>query len=85
MTDKLYGYYVGDNLKYISPDEDLLQEILVDDYFDFAYYTYNLHCHAANPRYKFCPVNAIDFWETEKKYPSLCEQYIKDLGDYYIE
>ena len=39
-TNKLYGYYIGDNLKFISPDKDLLQEILVDDYFDFAYYTY---------------------------------------------
>jgi len=50
MTNKLYGYYIGDNLKYISPNKDLLQEILVDDYFNLAYYTYNCHCHAPNTR-----------------------------------
>ena len=85
MTDKLYGYYFGDNLKFISPDKDLLQEILVDDYFDFAYYTYNLHCHAANPRYTFRLADAISFWKTEKEHPFLCEQYIIDLEDCYIE
>ena len=84
-NNKLYGYYIGDNLKYISHNKDLLQEILVDDYFNFAYYTYNLHCHASNTRYRFRPKDAIDFWKAEKGYPFLSEQYIKDLEDCYIE
>lgn len=85
LNNKLYGYYIGDSLKYISPNKDLLQEILVDDYFNLAYYTYNLHCHAANPRYRFRPEDAISFWKAEKEYPFLYEQYIINLEDYYIE
>lgn len=84
-NNKLYGYYIGENLTYISPDKDLLQEILVDDYFDFAYYIYNLHCHAKSTRYRYRPEDAISFWKTEKEYPSLYEQYIINLEDYYIE
>ena len=84
-TDKFYGYYIGENLKYISPNKELLQEILVDDYFDFAYYTYNLHCHAANRRYRFRPKDAISFWKAEKEYPFLSEQCIKDMEEYYVE
>ncbi len=83
--NKLYGYYIGENLKYISSDKDLLQEILVDDYFDFAYYMYNLHCHAASTRYRFRPEDAISFWKAEKEHPFSYEQYIIDLEAYYIE
>lgn len=85
QTDKIYGYYIGENLTYISPNKDLLQEILADDYFDFAYYTYNLHCHAANTQYRFRPEDAISFWKAEKEYPVSYEQYIIDLEDCYIE
>ena len=84
-NNKLYGYYIGENLTYISPNKDLLQEIFVDDYFNFAYYIYNLHCHSANTQFRFRPKDAISFWKTEKKYPSLPEQYIKNLEDCYIE
>ena len=83
MTDKLYGYYIGENLTYVSPNKELLQEILVDDYFNLAYYTYNLH--AADIRYRFRPKDAISFWKVEKEHPFLSEQYIIDLEGEYIE
>ena len=82
MSNKLYAYYIGENLAYVSPDKELLQEILVDDYFDLAYYTYN---HNINTPHKFYPTDAIDFWKVEKEHPFLYEQYIIDLEDYYIE
>lgn len=81
-TDKIYGYFVGSVLRKVSSSKDLLQEILADDYFDFAYYTYNFQCHAVDTKYRFYPEDAISFWKIEKEHPFLCEQYITDLNCY---
>ena len=42
MTNKIYGYFKSSVLMKISPDRELLQEILMDDYYEEAYYQYNL-------------------------------------------
>ena len=40
MTDKIYGYFVGSVLMKISSSKELLQEILMDDYYEDAFYQY---------------------------------------------
>ena len=75
--DKIYGYYFDDFLKYISSDKELLEEILVDDYFGYAFWIY----HAPDSPYE----NTNDFWQKEKEYHIVPKQYIRNMESEYIE
>lgn len=93
MTNKIYGYFKSSILMKISPDRELLQEILMDDYYEEAYYQYNLL--TSSDRYWFYEFDGLlsphDFWHQVKdKYSNfinsrLSYRTIKDLEDYYIE
>lgn len=80
MTNKLYGYFIDGVLTKISPDKELLQEILMDDYYEEAYYQYNTSDEPFSPQ---------EFWHKAKNefsdFINSCMFYIKDLDYYYVE
>ena len=80
--NKLYGYYIGNNLTHISPNKELLQEILVDDYFENAFWLYNVEAHQSE--YKNKIKDGIDFWRQEKRYHYVPKQYITTMEEYQI-
>lgn len=90
MKIKLYGFFINSVLMKISPDKELLQELLMDDYFEEAYYQYNVltltHFSFHDGNY----LSPYDFWKDVKsqnsKYSTrLSHRFIKDMEDYYIE
>lgn len=82
MTNKLYGYLINGELTKISPNKELLQEILMNDYYEEAWYQYNTSD-------EFEELSPQEFWHQVKNkfsnFINSCMFYIKDLEDYYIE
>ena len=93
LNNKLYGYFKGSVLMKISSNKELLQEILMDDYYEEAYYQYNYLIFSDGYWfYDFDETLSLhDFWHCAKdKYfnsinSRLSYRVIKDLEDYYIE
>ena len=92
-TDKLYGYFKSGILIKISSSKELLQEILMDDYYEEAYYQYNLLIFSDRYwLYEFDGVlSPYDFWHQVKdKYSNFINsrlpyRVIKDLEEYRVE
>ena len=93
-TDKIYGYFVGSVLMKISSSKELLQEILMDDYYEEAYYKYN-YFTSFSVVYWLREIDEIsspyDFWHQAKDKnfnfinSHLSSRFIKDLEDYRVE
>jgi len=79
---KLYGYFVGGILMKISPNLETLQEIYMDDYFEEAYYQYNVLTQTNGTKRYYYPT-PIEFWKTNKNYMSY--RNITDMDAYYVE
>ena len=94
QTDKIYGYFVGSVLRKISSSKELLQEILMDDYYEEAYYQYN-YFTSFSAVYWLREIDEIssshDFWHQAKDKNSnfinshLSYRVIKDLEEYRVE
>lgn len=90
MKPKMYGYFINSILMKLSTDKELLQELCMDDYFDEAYYQFNvltLHPWAYHGEH---PMTPLFFWQDVKsknsKYSSrLSYRVVKDMKDYFIE
>ena len=92
-NNKLYGYFRNGLFIKISSDKELLQEILMDDYYEEAYYQYNYLVSSAE--YWLRGIDGIssprDFWHHAKEEnfneinSRLSNRVIKDLEDYRVE
>lgn len=76
MADKLYAYHrqdhYGDWTEYLSFDKELLQELIMDDYFEEAFYCFCLY-NWKEPK---------SFWKHEKENPYLTKRYITEEKKY---
>ena len=90
-TNKLYGYFVSSVLMKVSSNKELLQEILMDDYYEQAYYQYNSFILSGRYFNEFDGLSPRDYWHQVKdKYSNFinsCLSYrcIKDLEEYRVE
>lgn len=88
---KLYGYFVNGVLMYVSSNKETLQEILMDDYYEEAFYQYNVLITAHRSIYKTGGLLPYEFWREVKSKDSnlintrLSYRIINDLGDYYVD
>ena len=88
---KLYGYFVNGVLMKVSPNKESLQEILMDDYYEEAFYQYNVLITAHRSIYRTGGLFPNEFWCEAKNKESnpintrLSYRVIKDLKDYYID
>ena len=75
-TNKLYTYrcqdHYGDWIEFLSFDKELLQELIMDDYFEEAFDRFYLNCWR-EPK---------SFWKYEKENPYLTERYIIEEKKY---
>lgn len=77
-TDKLYAYRCQDSYnycdwtKYLSFDKELLQELIMDDYFEEAFDTFYLNCWG-DPK---------NFWKHVKENSYLSKRYIVEEKKY---
>jgi len=75
-TNKLYAYRCQDSyfdwVKYLSFDKELLQELIMDDYFEEAFNYFCLNCWEE-------PKN---FWKHEKENSYLTKRYIIEEKKY---
>ena len=95
MTDKLYGYFIDNALTKISSSKELLQEILMDDYYEEAYYWYNYltSFFAVDQLYEIYEISSPhDFWHKAKDKnffnfinSHLSSRVIEDLEEYRVE
>lgn len=91
QTDKIYGYFVGSVLRKISSSKELLQEILMDDYYEDAFYLYYVERLSRDTIEKFETLTPYEFWhEVKKKNTNKFNMYfpyriIKDLEEYRVE
>ena len=91
MTDKIYGYFQGSVLMKISSSKELLQEILMDDYYEDAFYQYYAKRFSRDTIEQLETLTPYEFWhEVKKKNTNKFNMYfpyrfIKDLEDYRIE
>ncbi len=88
--NKIYGYFINGVLKKISFNKELLQEILMDDYYDDAYYQFNVLTLQPWNYHGEHPMTPLFFWQDVKsknsKYSSrLSYRVIKDMEEYYVE
>lgn len=89
--NKIYGYFINGVLKKISFNKELLQEILMNDYYDEAFYQYNVLILCYRYSDKFNGLSPCDFWHQIKDKNSnlfntrFSYRIIKDLEEYYIE
>ena len=76
QTDKLYAYRCQDNYgdwrEYLSFDKELLQELIMDDYFEEAFDRFYLN-HWREPK---------NFWKHEKENSYLTIRYIIEEKKY---
>ena len=76
QTDKLYAYRCQDNYldwtAYLSFDKELLQELIMDDYFEEAFDRFYLN-RWREPK---------SFWEHEKENSYLTTRYIVEEKKY---
>lgn len=90
-TNKLYGYFVGNVLKKVSSNKELLQEIFMDDYYEDAFYLYYVERFSRDTIEKFETLTPYEFWhEAKKKNTNKFNMYfpyrvIKDLEEYRVE
>lgn len=88
---KLYGYFVNGVLMKISPNKETLQEILMDDYYEEAFYQYNVLITAYRSTYRLGGLFPNEFWHEVKSKDSnpintrLSYRVINDLETYYID
>jgi len=91
-NNKLYGYFVDNVLKKVSSSKELLQEILMDDYYEDAFYLYYVERRSRDVIERFETLTPYKFWHEIKKkntnkfnmyyFPS---RFIKDLEEYRVE
>lgn len=76
QTDKLYAYHCqddyGDWTEYLSFDKELLQELIMDDYFEEAFDRFYLHSWR-EPK---------SFWKSVKESSYLSQRYIIEEKKY---
>lgn len=78
QTDKLYAYRYqdsynyGDWTVYLSFDKELLQELIMDDYFEEAFEAFYLNCWR-DPK---------NFWKHVKENSYLSKRYIVEEKKY---
>ena len=88
---ELYGYFVNGVLMKVSSSKETLQEILMDDYYEEAFYQYNVLITAYRSIYKIGGLFPNEFWHEVKNKDSnlintrLSYRVIEDLKDYYID
>jgi len=88
---KLYGYFVNGILMKISSNKETLQEILMDDYYEEAFYQYNVLTTAYRSAYRLGGLLPNEFWHEVKSKDSnfinsrLSYRVINDLEAYYID
>ena len=88
---KLYGYFVNGVLMKVSPSKESLQELLMDDYYEEAFYQYNVLITAYRSIYRIGGLFPNEFWREVKNRDSnpintrLSYRVINDLEAYYID
>ena len=89
-NNKLYGYFVGDVLIKISSSKELLQEILMDDYYEDAFHLYYVERFFRDTIEQFETFTPYEFWHEVKKKNTnkfnmyFPDRFIKDLEGYPI-
>jgi len=93
-NNKLYGYFKGSVLMKVSSSKELLQEILMDDYYEEAYHWYS-YLTSFSSVYWLHEIDEISsprvFWHQAKDKDSnfvnshLSSRFIKDLEEYRVE
>lgn len=89
----MYALMIDEKIAYVSDNIELLQELMMDEYFDEAYknwiksnftipYLYQFIKIANPPKFKYCPPQK---WWKEQSLPMKTSYYeIINLSKYYI-
>ena len=82
----MYILLIYDKITYASDDKELLQEIVMDDYFEAEYERWSNYCFPPQEFYHLCEYHTPqEWWKKFAASMGTSIYEIIDLEDYYIE